>query len=59
MTAYLGTSLTTTLPAPIIAPSPILTPGNIVTLAPHQTKSSITTGFNILLLPYGIDSELS
>ncbi|KAI8851904.1 hypothetical protein BC829DRAFT_386272 [Chytridium lagenaria] len=37
-----GTSLVTTLPAPITAPSPIVTPGNITAAPPIQTSFPIT-----------------
>ncbi|PSR74472.1 hypothetical protein BD289DRAFT_354870, partial [Coniella lustricola] len=39
-----GTSLVTTLPAPMVQPLPILTPGIIVTLPPIQQSSPIETG---------------
>jgi hypothetical protein len=39
-----GTSLVTTLPAPMVAPRPILIPGQTVTLPPNQQSSPIVIG---------------
>lgn len=41
---YGGQDFVTTAPAATTEPGPIITPLSIVTLAPHQTSSSITTG---------------
>lgn len=47
--AYFGTSLTTTLPAAIIAPSPIVTLPTMVTLFPNHTQSPIRIVFKSIV----------
>ncbi|KAF3761401.1 hypothetical protein M406DRAFT_265858, partial [Cryphonectria parasitica EP155] len=39
-----GTSLVTTLPAPMVQPLPMVTPGIMVTLPPIQQSSPMVTG---------------
>src|SRR6266702_1542470 len=43
-TAPAGTSLVTTLPAPIVAPSPIVTPQRIVALEPIEARRFTSVG---------------
>ena len=57
--AYAGTSLTTTDPIAMIAPSPTCTFPQIMTSLPIHTKSSITTFFCVKCEPYGILSPYS